>query len=119
MLRQRTTDYMIYTRGSSDDYDRYASISGDSGWSWKNLQPYFKKNELWTAPMDGHNTTGQFDPSVHSSIGINAVSLSGFPTPIDLRVVNATRELGGDFHFNLDMNSGKPLGVGECDLCLI
>lgn len=103
---------MIYTRGSSDDFDRYARISGDSGWSWTSLQPYFKKNERWTPPNDGHNTTGQFTPSVHGFSGINAVSLAGFPTPIDGRVINATHELGGEFSFNQDMNSGNPLGVG-------
>lgn len=104
---------MVYTRGSSDDYDRYAKISGDAGWSWKSLQRYFKKNERWTAPADGHNTTGQYNPTVHGFDGVNAVSLSGFPTPIDDRVIDATRELGGDFKFNEDMNSGNPLGIGE------
>lgn len=106
---------MIYTRGSSDDYDRYAQISGDSGWSWNSLQPYFKKNEIWTAPIDGHNTAGEFTPSVHGFNGVNAVSLAGFPTPIDARVINATHQLGGDYKFVQDMNSGNPLGVGERD----
>ena len=45
------TDYMIYSRGSADDFDRYANITGDGGWSWKALQPYIKKvirlNSRW------------------------------------------------------------------------
>ncbi len=36
-------DYLLYTRGSSQDYDRYAQISGDPGWGWEALQPYFLK----------------------------------------------------------------------------
>jgi hypothetical protein len=36
-------DSMFYTRGSSDDYDRFAQITGDSGWSWNNLQHYIRK----------------------------------------------------------------------------
>ena len=106
-------DYLIYTRGSSDDFDRYAKVSGDSGWSWTSLQPYFKKNEKFGPPVDHHNTTGQFDPSVHGFNGINSVSLAGFPTPIDGRVINTTKQLAGDFPFNLDQNSGSPLGVGQ------
>ena len=37
------SDYMIYNRGSYQDWDRYASISGDEGWSWDSVQQYFRK----------------------------------------------------------------------------
>ena len=104
---------MIYTRGSSEDFDRYAKVSGDSGWSWNSVLPYFKKNEKWTPPNDNHNITGEFDPTVHGFNGITSVSLPGSPTSIDGRVINATHELGGDFKFNLDINTGNPLGVGQ------
>lgn len=36
-------DGMFYTRGSAEDYNRYAAITGDPGWSWKNLQSYIRK----------------------------------------------------------------------------
>ncbi|KAJ7841202.1 aryl-alcohol-oxidase from pleurotus Eryingii [Mycena olivaceomarginata] len=55
---------MFYTRGPKDDFDRYAKLTGDAGWSWNRIFPYFLK------------------------------------------------ELPAEFPFNLDMNSGKPLGVG-------
>ncbi|KAJ7643628.1 aryl-alcohol oxidase [Roridomyces roridus] len=104
---------MVYTRGSADDYDRYAAVTGDSGWSWDNMLPYFFKNEKWTPPVDHHDTNGQFDPAVHSTNGINSVSLNGFQWPIfQQHVQQATKELPGDFPFNLDFNSGKMLGVG-------
>ncbi|KAF8874753.1 hypothetical protein BD779DRAFT_1613535 [Infundibulicybe gibba] len=77
---------LFYTRGSSSDFDRFAR-----------LQPYIRKNEKWSTPADHHNTTGQFDPSVHGFNGINSVSLIGLPQ---------------EFPFNLDMNSGNPLGLG-------
>ncbi|KAG6916937.1 hypothetical protein DXG01_004624 [Tephrocybe rancida] len=105
-------NFLMYTRGSSDQYDDWARITKDPGWSWKNLKKYFDKNERWTAPADNHNTTGQFDPASHSFNGVNSVSLAGFPSPIDDRVINATRELGGQFKFNLDYSSGNPLGIG-------
>jgi len=103
---------MVYTRGSADDYDRYARVTGDEGWSWDNLIPYIFKNELWTKPIDNHNTTGQFNPAVHGLHGINSVSLPGFPLPIDSRIIKTTQQLPDIFPFNLDINSGMPLGVG-------
>lgn len=36
-------DGLAYTRGSSDDYDRYAKLTGDPGWSWNNILPYLRK----------------------------------------------------------------------------
>ncbi|KAF8888882.1 hypothetical protein BD779DRAFT_1672187 [Infundibulicybe gibba] len=87
-----STNYLLYTRGSSEDYDRYAS--------------------------DGHNITGQFDPTVHGFNGITSVTLSGFPSPTDGRVMNASAELGGDFKFNLDYNSGSELGLSWIQLTI-
>ncbi|KAF8888872.1 pyranose dehydrogenase [Infundibulicybe gibba] len=105
-------NYLIYTRGSTEDYDRYANVTGDQGWSWNNMQQYFKKSERFTPPVDGHNTTGQFNPDVHNFNGINSITLSGFPSATDTRVINASTELAGEFEFNLDYNSGSPLGLG-------
>ncbi|KAJ7653253.1 pyranose dehydrogenase [Mycena polygramma] len=104
---------MIYTRGSAEDYDRFAAVTGDNGWSWNRLLPYFFKNEKWTEPVDHHETRGQFNPAVHSTKGINSVSLAGFQWPIlSQHVIEATKELPDEWPFNLDMNSGKPLGLG-------
>ncbi|KAG6917144.1 hypothetical protein DXG01_003657 [Tephrocybe rancida] len=69
-------------------------------------------NERWTAPADNHNTSGQFDPSVHGFNGINAVSLTGYPLNIDPLFIQTTKDLPDEFPFNLDTNSGDPLGLG-------
>lgn len=63
-------------------------------------------------PADGHDTSKQFNPFVHSTHGINSVSLAGFPHPIDSRIIRTTEELPEEFPFNLDMNSGNHIGVG-------
>jgi len=34
---------MMYVRGSSSDYDRFAEYSEDPGWSWDNIQQYLRK----------------------------------------------------------------------------
>lgn len=37
------TDIMVCTRGSVDDYDRWARVTGEPGWSWDQIFPYFIK----------------------------------------------------------------------------
>ncbi|KAJ6617563.1 hypothetical protein B0H10DRAFT_2032969 [Mycena sp. CBHHK59/15] len=41
---------MAYTRGSAEDFNRYANLTGDEGWLWDRIFPYFLKNEKWTHP---------------------------------------------------------------------
>ncbi|KAJ7139326.1 aryl-alcohol oxidase-like protein [Mycena epipterygia] len=106
-----SVNYLAYTRGSKEDFDRFAWVTEDEGWSWDSLIPYMRKNENFSPPADHHNTTGQFNPAVHGFDGINTVSLAGFPSPIDGRVIQTTQELA-EFPFNLDMNSGYQLGIG-------
>ncbi|KAF5316280.1 hypothetical protein D9619_006818 [Psilocybe cf. subviscida] len=105
-------NYMVYTRGSREDYDRYARISGDEGWSWNKMLPYFRKNERFGPPSDHHSTVGQIDPAVHSFDGVNSVTVYGFPQATDKRIIDTTKQLP-EFPFNLDYNSGSPLGIGR------
>ncbi|KAJ7614845.1 aryl-alcohol oxidase [Roridomyces roridus] len=103
---------MWYTRGSADDFNRYAEVTGDSGWGWDAMQPYFHKNEKWTEPADHHDTSKEYDPKVHSTTGINSVSLPGFQWLMFPRVIQTTKENPEEFPFVLDYNAGRPLGVG-------
>ncbi|MGE6494338.1 GMC family oxidoreductase [Cupriavidus metallidurans] len=36
---------MIYMRGQREDYDDWARITGDDGWRWDNVLPFFKRSE--------------------------------------------------------------------------
>ncbi|KAK7687997.1 hypothetical protein QCA50_008367 [Cerrena zonata] len=103
---------MDYTRGSDDLYDHWANLTGDHGWSWSSLKKYYFKNSRLVPPADGHDTTGQVDPSAHG-YGPVEVSLGGFPAGVvDDRVVNASKLLGGRFAYNRDLNAGDFVGVG-------
>jgi hypothetical protein len=67
--------------------------------------------------VDHHNTTGQFDPAIHSTTGVNSVSLAGSPRPnIDPKIIQTTQDLPNEFFFNEDMNSGNQLGLGTSRL---
>ncbi|KAK0441966.1 aryl-alcohol oxidase-like protein [Armillaria borealis] len=106
-----STNYMVYTRGSSDDYDRFAELAGDDGWNWDNLFPYAIKNEKHVPPNDGHDETGQYIPSIHGTDGPLSTSIYGYAADIDDRVIATTSELSEEFPWNPDYNSGNMLGV--------
>ncbi|CCM06045.1 uncharacterized protein FIBRA_08291 [Fibroporia radiculosa] len=107
-----TINYMVWNRGSEDDWDRYANYTGDNGWSWNEIYPYMLKSENLVPPSDHHDTTGEVNPSIHGTSGPIQVSLPGYPSWIDGRVINTTVEMPTTFPYNEDMNSGNPLGVG-------
>ncbi|KAH6904173.1 aryl-alcohol oxidase [Coprinopsis sp. MPI-PUGE-AT-0042] len=105
-------NWQVYTRGSSNDWDRYAAVTRDAGWAWDNILPYFLKGEKWSRPSDGHDTTGKVGSAFHSDNGLLGTSLSGVREAINDKLLNASLELGGEFKYDLDMNDGSPLGIG-------
>ncbi|KAJ3521612.1 hypothetical protein NMY22_g12245 [Coprinellus aureogranulatus] len=103
---------MYYTRGSSSDYDKWASLTGDEGWSWNKLLPYYRKHERWSKPADSHSDEGQYDPAFHGTTGNTYVSVPGFRQAIDGKTIEAGEQLGGEFTYRQDYNAGNPLGLG-------
>ncbi|KAJ2922176.1 hypothetical protein H1R20_g14910, partial [Candolleomyces eurysporus] len=101
---------MIYTRGSADDYNKWAQITGDRGWRWNDLLPLIKRHEKFSGAVGGRNVTGQYDPTMHGYNGNTRVALpwSG-PTEFDL--LCRQRSNTTEFPSNLDLNSGRPLGI--------
>ncbi|KAH9913485.1 alcohol oxidase [Epithele typhae] len=88
---------MAFCRGTKDDFGRIANVTGDSGWEWENLLPFVLKVDNITAPADGHNTTGQYNPAVHRH-GVVDISVPGmFLEPIDSIALNTSAELPDEF----------------------
>ncbi|KZV68609.1 GMC oxidoreductase [Peniophora sp. CONT] len=102
---------MVYCRGSRDDYDRWANVTADSGWTWDALHKHMLDLDVVTPPVDGHNFSFQFDPTVHGTTGLLNISLPQSLLPIDSITMNASAELSVEFPFNRDYNSGNPLGI--------
>jgi choline dehydrogenase-like flavoprotein len=77
------------------------------------LSRYETQHEDFTAPVDGHDTTGQYIPSLHYTTGVTKISLPGFNSSIDTRVMQTTGQLA-EFPYNEDMSGGSHslLGVG-------
>lgn len=63
-------------------------------------------------PADHHDTSGEVNPADHG-FGPVEISVFGFPTEIDDRVIGTAKIPGSEFPFNVDISSGKPVGVGQ------
>ena len=89
--------------GTRDDLDKYSKLT-----QWGAQQEKFER------PSDNHSIIGKYNPAFHSLTGTVPVSLPGFPHPAsDAVTLEASEQLGGEFKFNLDWNSGRPLGIGR------
>jgi choline dehydrogenase len=52
---------MLYLRGQARDYDEWAHLTGDAGWSWRNVLPVFMKSEdHWRANDEKHGQGGEW-----------------------------------------------------------
>jgi choline dehydrogenase len=52
---------MIYMRGQQRDYDEWAALTGDEGWSWQNVLPLFKRSEdYWRGADEMHGADGEW-----------------------------------------------------------
>jgi choline dehydrogenase len=90
---------MCYIRGHAKDYDQWAE-QGAAGWEWKNVLPYFKRNE--------GNTRG--DSAYHSATGPLGVSDPRYKNRLSEVFVEAAAQAG--FAKTEDFNGEKQEGFG-------
>ncbi|KAF9479119.1 alcohol oxidase [Pholiota conissans] len=108
-----SANYLIHQFGTDEDWNRFGSVTGDSGWSWKNMQQYVQKHEKFiSVTEDGRNTSDEFIPSLHGFNGQVSVSLGGIAQPIDDRILATTKQLPSDFPFNQDLSGGSHSIIG-------
>ncbi|KAK0195795.1 aryl-alcohol-oxidase from pleurotus Eryingii [Armillaria mellea] len=104
-----TVNLLTWNRGADDLWDSWARITADHGWSRDAMEKYWLKSSRLVNPADGHDTTCREDPSVHGN-GPVQVSVGGFPTELDERVVETSKKLGGRFPYTVDLNAGHFVG---------
>jgi choline dehydrogenase len=90
---------LLYVRGQPQDYDRWAQM-GNSGWSWDDVLPLFKRSEK--------NERGADD--FHGDDGPLSVSNMRIQRPITDAWVAAAQAAG--YPFNPDYNGATQEGVG-------
>ncbi|KAI0630562.1 alcohol oxidase [Trametes polyzona] len=110
-----SVNWMFWTRAPQDDYDEYAQITGDEGWSWDAMLPLWDKIERLVPPTDGHDTSNEVNRRIHGTDGAISITVQNFrvPLPGGSPVVEASQELNGPVAFNHDHNSGNPLGLSS------
>ncbi|KAL6262875.1 hypothetical protein P5V15_005664 [Pogonomyrmex californicus] len=91
-------NFMIYSRGTSYDYDGWEAL-GNPGWSYESVLPYFIRSErcrLIDKDVRYHGYDGELD-----------VTTPPYATPLRDRFLKAGQELGYDL---IDYNSDKYIG---------
>ncbi|KAI0341273.1 aryl-alcohol oxidase-like protein [Trametopsis cervina] len=104
-------NFMASYRGSKDDWNRFAKVTGDQGWSWNSILPYAKKLENFVEPLDGRDISKEVDLSVHGRSGPVETSVTMYGVSTDSRVINTTQQLSAEFPFNLEPNGGNTIGI--------
>lgn len=94
-----TLNYMIHTRGSKLDYEKWASL-GNVGWSYADVLPYFKKSERFKVP-------GIKDYTYHNDSGYLCVEHVPHHTKLATTYLEAGRELGYEI---VDYNGQDQIG---------
>ncbi len=89
---------MVFVRGHQRDFDEWG-ISA-SGWSWANVEPYFRKMEHWQG--NKNQNRGLFGP-------LNISNVSNKVHPLTQRYLEAAQQIG--FKLNDDYNSGDLEGA--------
>lgn len=95
-----------WTRGPACDFDRWAELTSDDGWSWKNLLPYFRKIERHDK-TEGGDTLQEGEGRLKVS---NRFKLGQQKWPLNDVLRDLWLKAG--LKWNEDVNSGSPLGVG-------
>lgn len=94
---------LLYVRGQREDYDHWAQL-GNSGWSFEDVLPYFRKSEDQQNGEDEYHGTG----------GPLKVSDMSFKRPICDDFIQAVQEL--DVPLSQDINGEVQEGVGYFQL---
>jgi len=94
----------LYTRGAAADYDDWATKMGATGWSYRDVLPYFKRSE----------NNQRFADEFHAYGGPLGVSNPISPLPICEAFFQAGQEMG--IPFNPDFNGAAQDGLGYYQL---
>lgn len=90
---------MAYIRGHHSDYDHWAAL-GNSGWSYQDVLPFFKKSE--------HNHA--IDNEWHGQDGPLSVSQLRTDNPFQEHYLKAAQQTG--YPLNTDFNGAEQEGLG-------
>jgi hypothetical protein len=77
------------------------------------------QTEKWTLDSENQDEQGHVNLSVHGRHGKVAVTAPYSLHPFNDMILQASTELSSEFPFKLDMNDGKPIGIGGFKYCTL
>ncbi|KIW85204.1 hypothetical protein Z517_00594 [Fonsecaea pedrosoi CBS 271.37] len=105
-------NYMMYVRGSDQDYDDWAELANDPSWSSAQMKQYMRKHQT-LEPVDERITDRSTMPFVgenHGTSGPVRTSFNDFRLPIEDDVIKAADHVTGFDKKPLDPWSGDHIG---------
>jgi choline dehydrogenase-like flavoprotein len=106
-------NFMAYTVGPRDDYERWAKEVGDPAFNWDNSMRLRKKIEIYQHELS--NEVGRYarpDMKAHGECGPVKIGYPKSISPPMALQLDVAEESG--LGFSLDINSGNPLGLSCC-----
>ncbi|OQE06519.1 hypothetical protein PENVUL_c017G10290 [Penicillium vulpinum] len=105
-------NYMMYVRGSTQDYDDWAELVGDDGWRGEHMQGYMRKHQT-LEPIDPAITDRSTMPLVgefHGTSGPVRTSFNDSFLPIEIDIIKACEDVTGITTKPSDPWSGDHIG---------
>ncbi len=96
---------LVWARGHRQDFDHWAALTGDDGWSYAAVLQHYLRIEDWDGPGD---------PQRRGVGGPVAVTLPKDPVPVAAALVEATAALG--IPAAADLNGAAMEGAGSCGI---
>ncbi|KIY00846.1 uncharacterized protein Z520_03512 [Fonsecaea multimorphosa CBS 102226] len=114
-------NYMMYVRGSDQDYDDWAELADDPSWSSANMKQYMRKHQT-LEPVDDRVTDRSTMPFVgenHGTSGPVRTGFNDFKLPIEDDVIKAADHASGFDKKPLDPWSGDHIGFYNTLGCVV
>ncbi|KAF5342724.1 hypothetical protein D9758_015864 [Tetrapyrgos nigripes] len=109
-------NFLGWTLGSQDYYNKLASITGDSGWGWTSMQGFFKRVSTLVPPTDNPTITPDEIPTSNGN-GPLHVNLPNVDLEPDQRVFASAKSFQSSsdsnlkrFKYTTDQNNGNAIG---------
>ncbi|KAL2820418.1 hypothetical protein BJX63DRAFT_380752 [Aspergillus granulosus] len=104
-------NYMMYVRGSLQDYDDWAALVGDDGWNARSMQHYMRKHQT-LEPVDpaAPEAASPFVEENHGTAGPIRTSFNNSHLPIEYDFIKACGEVTGIKERPVDAWSGDHIG---------
>ncbi|GAA5859184.1 hypothetical protein JCM8547_008906 [Rhodosporidiobolus lusitaniae] len=103
-------NFLVSTRPNKAEHDAWASLSGNSGWSWASLLPFYKKAEHFFPPgPNTQNASVSYLSSAHGTAGPISTSYPPYLAAQFSGFFQALRFLG--VPVAVDLHSGNNHGV--------